>query len=71
MHSLNLHHLQDAFRVLRHLKGTLGLGFNFKRNQNLNLEIFNDADFARSLIDQRSTAGICTFLGGNLIIWVS
>ena len=68
MHSMNLHHLQAAFRVLRYLKGTLGFGFNFKINQNLNLEIYTDADFARSLIDRRSTAGICTFLGGNLII---
>ena len=58
MHSLNIHHLQAAFRVLRYLKGTIGLGLNFKRNENLNLETDVDADFSRFLVDQRSTTGI-------------
>ena len=71
MNSLNIHHLQAAFRFLRYLKGNIGLDHIFKRNQRLILEIYIDADFVGSLVDQRSTTWICTFLGGCLITWIS
>ena len=53
MHSPNIHHLQDAFGVLRYLKGTIGLSLVFKRNQNLNLEIYVNSDFLQSLVDRK------------------
>ena len=67
MHSPKEAHLQAVYRVLQYLKGTLGKGILFKRNEGLVLEAYTDADYASSIIDRRSTSGYCTFLGGNLV----
>ncbi|RVW96044.1 Retrovirus-related Pol polyprotein from transposon RE1 [Vitis vinifera] len=40
----------------------------YSKNNTLALEAYTDVDYAGSLVDQRSTIGYCTFLGGNLII---
>ena len=71
MHSPKEAHLQAVYRVLQYLKGTLGKGILFKRNEGLVLEAYTDADYASSIIDRRSTSGYCTFLGGNLVTWKS
>ena len=71
MHSPKQVHLQAAHRILQYLKGTPGRGILFKRNGNINLEVYTDADYAGSIADRRSTTGYCTFLGGNLVTWRS
>lgn len=43
----------------------------FKRNGDITLEAYTDADYAGSLVDRRSTSGYCTFFGGNLVTWKS
>lgn len=35
------------------------------------MEVYTDADYARSIVDRRSTTGYCMFLGGNLVTWRS
>lgn len=57
--------------MLHYLKGNPGKGILFKRNNNITLEAYTDADYAGSLLDRRSTTGYCTFLGGNLVTWRS
>ncbi|RVW74629.1 Retrovirus-related Pol polyprotein from transposon RE1 [Vitis vinifera] len=71
MHDPREPHLQAAYRVLHYLKGNLGKGILFKKNNTLALEAYTDADYAGSLVDRRSTIGYCTFLGGNLVTWRS
>ncbi|WVZ15866.1 hypothetical protein V8G54_013432 [Vigna mungo] len=71
MHSPKETHLQAAHRILQYLKGTPGRGILFKRNGNVKLEAYTDADYAESIVDRRSTTGYCTFLGGNLVTWRS
>nr|KYP52584.1 hypothetical protein KK1_025538 [Cajanus cajan] len=71
MHSPKETHLQVAHRILQYLKGTPGRGILFKRNGNVKLEAYTDADYAVSIVDRRSTTGYCTFLGGNLVTWRS
>ena len=71
MHSPQRSHYQAALRVLRYLKGTVGLGLTFKKSGKLDLLIYTDSDFGGSLIDRRSTTGYCTMLGGNLVTWKS
>ena len=71
MHSPRKTHYHAAFRVLRYLKGTVGLGIAFRKTSNINIRMYTDSDFAGSLVDRRSTTGYCTFLGGNLISWRS
>ncbi|RVW28647.1 Retrovirus-related Pol polyprotein from transposon RE1 [Vitis vinifera] len=51
--------------------GNPGKGILFKKNNTLALEAYTDADYASSLVDQRSTTGYYTFLGGNLVTWRS
>ena len=71
MHQPKEIHLQAALRIVQYLKGTLGRGILFERNENANLEAYIDADYAGSIVDRRSTTGYCTFLGGNLVTWRS
>ena len=43
----------------------------FEHQGKLTLEVYTNVDFAGSLVDRRSTTGLCTFLAGNLIAWNS
>jgi len=60
-------HLQASLRIVQYLKGSLGREVLFKRNKSVSLEAYADADYARSVVDKRSTTIYCTFLGGNLM----
>ncbi|XP_017413067.1 uncharacterized mitochondrial protein AtMg00810-like [Vigna angularis] len=64
-------HLQAPLRIVQYLKGTPGRGILFERNGNVSVEAYTDADYAGSIVDKRSTAGYCTFIGGNLVTWKS
>lgn len=71
MHSPKEVHLQAAYRVLQYLKGTPGKDILYKRNGELLLEAYTNADYAGSIVERRLTSAYCTFLGGNLITWRS
>ena len=71
MHSPCKEHLEAVYKVLKYLKKTPGKGLLFKKNNNLQVEVYTDADWAGSVIDRRSTSGYCTFVGGNLVTWRS
>ena len=71
MHSPRNSHFQAVNRVLRYLKGTLGLDITFKRTCKINLILYTNSDFAGSRLNYRSTTGYCTVLGGNLVTWRS
>ncbi|XP_024027318.1 uncharacterized protein LOC112093345 [Morus notabilis] len=64
-------HLHAVNRILHYLKGNIGRGVLLRRNGGMSLDVYTDADYAGSPIDRRSTAGYCTFLGGNLVTWIS
>ena len=66
MHSLRKHHFEVVFRVLRYLKGTVGLGITFRKQGNLDLFIYTDSNFAGCLLDRRSTIGYYTFKSSNM-----
>lgn len=71
MHSPGQEHFEAAFRILIYLKGTPGKGLLFKKQGHLQVEVYTDADWARSITDRKSTSGYCTFVGGNLVTWRS
>jgi len=71
MHEPKESHLQVAYKILHYLKDNHKKEILFKRNEQLNLEAYTDADYVGSLVDRRSTTGYCTFLGGNLVSWRS
>jgi hypothetical protein len=71
MHDPRTGHIEVVYQILRYLKGTPGKGLWFRKNQNLDLEGYCDADWASSRDDRRSTSGYCVFIGGNLVSWWS
>ena len=60
-------HLEDVMRIVRYLKGTYGRGILFKKNGNLDLLAYTDADWAGDRDGRNSTSGYFTFVGGNLV----
>lgn len=58
-------------RVLRYVKGTIHLGISLHSQSSLKLYGFSDADWAGCLQTRRSTTGVCTYLGSNLISWTA
>ena len=69
MHTPYEEHMEVVYRILRYLKGTLGRGLIFKRSDQRGIEVYTDANWARSVTDRRSTSGYCNFLWGNLVTW--
>ncbi|XP_019153833.1 PREDICTED: uncharacterized protein LOC109150378 [Ipomoea nil] len=56
-------------RVLRYVKGTLGMGLCIRKSESLALHAFSDSDWAGNPDDRKSTSGFAVFLGSNLIAW--
>ncbi|KAL9308946.1 putative FBD domain-containing protein [Arabidopsis thaliana] len=56
-------------RILRYIKGTLGMGLPIKRNSELVVSGYSDSDWAGCKSTRRSTTGFCILLGSNLISW--
>jgi len=67
MHQPKEIYLRVALRIVQYLKGALGKGILFKRNGNVNLEVYIDVEYVRSIVDRRSITGYCTFLDGNVV----
>ena len=65
----NEEHLEVVYRILRYLKMTPGKGLYFRKGTNKGIEVYSDADWARSVQDRRSTTGYCTYVWGNLVTW--
>jgi hypothetical protein len=61
--------LKALKRILRYLKHTPNIGLWYLKGANLILVGFSDSDFARSLVDCKSTSGACHFLGCSLVSW--
>ncbi|CAA7400038.1 unnamed protein product [Spirodela intermedia] len=64
-------HLQATYQVLAYLKTITRQDILFKKGGKQSIEIYTDVDYARSVIDRRSTSGYCTFDCRNLVTWRS
>ena len=61
-------HMKVVDRILKYLKKVSGQGLWYKKNDNIDIKGFSDADWAGSL-DRRSTTGYCVYVGDNLVSW--
>ena len=71
MHTPYEEHTEAMYRILKYLKGTVGKGLYFAKNEAKTVEAYTDADWAGSVNNRRSTSGYCTFVWGNLVTWRS
>ena len=71
MHCPSEDHMDVVMRILRYLKSSPRKGLMFSKNGHLNVAGYIDADWARNIMDRKSTSGYFTFVGGNLVTWRS
>ena len=64
-------HWDAAVRILHYVKGTPGQGMLYENIGHSQIVGYNDADWAGSPTDRRSTSEYYVFIGGNLISWKS
>lgn len=60
-------HLDAIMRILKYLKISHGQSLLFKKYGHLHIQGYSNLDWARSLIDRRSTIDYCTYVGRNLV----
>lgn len=67
-----LMHLNSVKRILRYVKGMLGLGLIYSKWSGNNvLTGFSDSNLAGHIEDRRSTGGMTLYLNESLVTWVS
>ena len=54
-------------RIMRYMKGTQDYGLWYKLGVNLELKVFTDVDWARSIDNRKSTSSGAFFLGKRLM----
>ena len=62
-------HWSVVKRILRYIKGTIGIGLTISKATMNVLNAFSDVDWAGSVDDRRSTGGFAIYYGTNLISW--
>lgn len=81
MHAPTTVHLEAVYKILRYLKKNPSMGLLYKKSDTLQVEAYIDdtllvegytnVDCAGSMTDRRSTSRYCTFVGANLVTWIS
>ena len=67
MHCASEEHMQDAKRILIHVKGTIDYGLKYAKTYQFQLVGFSDSDWVGSVDDMKSTTGFCFNLGSGVI----
>lgn len=71
MHAPTMSYYKLLKRIIWYVKGTVTIRITFSKDTYCTLSTYSDSDFAGCKITRRSTGGLCTYLGNNLISWSS
>jgi hypothetical protein len=64
-------HLLAIKRIFRYLKETMNYGLWYPKNQNFQLLVYSDVDWANCVDERKSTSGGAFFLEDSLVAWLS
>ncbi|GJV24477.1 hypothetical protein Tco_1377172 [Tanacetum coccineum] len=62
-------HLKAVKRIFQYIKGTAHLRLWYPKGTDIETVVYADSDHAGDYVDQKSTSGICTFVGCCLTSW--
>ena len=71
MNTLRHVHLMVIKHAVRYLKGIVEYGLKYEANQKINLEGYENLDWAGSAIDRKSTSRCSFSMGSGVISWFS
>ncbi|CAL9020389.1 unnamed protein product [Prunus brigantina] len=71
MHYPSEYHLAAVMRILSFLKKAPSRGLIFIKLGHLDVKDYTNADWAGNITNRFSTSGYFTFIGSNLVTWVS
>ncbi|GJZ59527.1 ribonuclease H-like domain-containing protein, partial [Tanacetum coccineum] len=60
-----------AFRILRYLKGSPGLGIHIVKGSSILLKAYSDADWKKCVVTRKFVTGYYVFVNGSLVSWKS
>nr|XP_043619818.1 secreted RxLR effector protein 161-like [Erigeron canadensis] len=66
-----LSHYEAVKRIFRYIKGTMNLGLWYPKFSGVDIMCYADSDLGGSLVDRKSTSGVCAFVGLCLTSWFS
>ncbi|GJX47970.1 retrovirus-related pol polyprotein from transposon TNT 1-94 [Tanacetum coccineum] len=64
-------HLEAVKRIFQYIKGTTHLGLWYPKGSGIETVVYAESDHAGDYVNQKSTSGICTFIGCSLTSWFS
>ena len=64
-------HLTVVKRIIKYVNGTSDLGFFYRKESNVFLAGYFDANWAGNADDRKRTTGWCFYVGTNLVPWMS
>nr|GEU37532.1 retrovirus-related Pol polyprotein from transposon TNT 1-94 [Tanacetum cinerariifolium] len=64
-------HLEAVKRIFPYIKVTMHLGLVYPKGTGIETVVYVDSDHAEDYVDQKSTSGICMFVGCCLTSWFS
>nr|GEV32790.1 copia protein [Tanacetum cinerariifolium] len=64
-------HLEAVKHIFQYIKGTTHLGLWYPNRTNIETKVYANSDHAGDYVDQKSTSGICMFVGCCLTSWFS
>jgi len=60
-------HLIAVKRIIRYLRGTIGIGLWYPKIRQFSMTSYLDADYVGCRVDRKSTSEICQFLENYLV----